>query len=700
VRDLNPEEQRQWLEVFNAVYAQTSSEEKAAAAAWGAVTKARYAVKSRTTADGKVIVQGWAMLFTDANVRDEHKEYFDRATKLLLEYYQGAPLWGEHGFEEYDATPIGRRTQAAIYGYGVWLEHELHQEHPLFEKTREGCENGEFAYSSDSIRHYVQQGFDPTDGRLGVWPFAGCSLTRDPAEPGLGPVSIKAFKSALKKYLKQLPPSEAREAQRRDSQTSLETQGVKMTPEMLAALAEFLGVEATPEAVAAALQEIITQLQGSGDANGTPSEAMPEEMMSGLRSALGLAETAGKSEIVAKLNGIAKILAEPAPAARSRKLNYDALKRFTGLVDDELEQPDEDEDEPPFKTRKNNSPDKPRRHNVHFNKGAKKPGLVDMLRYAHPMFRDMKGAKAQSYQLGNTGGYIMNHETADEFLPALRDALPLTDMGIQQYDMDGVESLTIPKDKGEHEAYWVGEATEVPASEETVGGVVLYPRPLATRIEIPNKYLANSRVDYESRVREKVTYRINRAIMRAALFGTGGTTAPNVGTQPVGLATLAGMSGRAVTGTSLGTNGAKPKITDLTGAILRIESANVEIDETTQFLFAPRTKQTFADMTDTTGRPILRGTWANKEERDIAGYGWETTNLIPINQVVGSSSDCSTIFAGVWKWLALGLSNQFEFLVDPYSRSNDLMTVIVAWTYVDVAVLYDEAFEVITGVRG
>jgi HK97 family phage major capsid protein len=696
VRNLSAAEQKQWLDVFNAVYQQTHSDEKAFAAAWGAITKARQAVKSRTTGDGKVIVEGWAMLFTDATDKDLHGEYFSRATKLLLEYYQAAPLWGEHGFEEYDAAPIGRRTNAEIYGYGVWLEHELHQDHPLFDKTREGCENGEFAYSSDSIRHYVQQGFDPSDGRLGVWPFAGCSLTRDPAEPGLGPVSIRAFKSAVRSQIEKLP-LEAREAQK--GATPNLKPGVDMTPEMLAALAEFLGVEATPEAVVAALQELLTQLQGSGDASGTPSEAITDDMMSNLRSALGLAETAGKADIVAKLNEIAKMLAEPAPAGRS--LNFDALKRFSTLAEEALEEPDEDEEEPPFQVRKHNQPTQPRRTAPHQNGRAKKPGLVDMLRAVHPLIpKDVKVAKAQSYQIGPQGGFLLNHEVADTFLPALRDALPLVDMGVQQFDMDGVESLTIPRDRGENEAYWVGEDTTIPESEEQSGGIVLFPRPLAARIRIPNKFLANSAVDYEARVREKVIYRINRAIMRAALYGTGGTSSPNVGAQPIGLATLAGLAGRAVTKTTLGTgNGAKPKLKDLTDAIGRIEDANVELTETTAYLFAPRTKRFFADMTDTTGQPLLRGSWAEKEERDLAGYPWEITNLISVTEVVGTSSDCSTIFTGVWNQMALGISNQFEFLVDPYSEAKNLMTVIIAWTYADVQVLYDEAFEVINGVK-
>ncbi len=714
VRDqLSKSEQEQWLAVFNQVYAQTHDDGKAAAAAWGAVNKARgkarRAVKTRMTDDGKVIVEGWAMLFTNASNPDEHDEYFDRATKLLLNYYQGSPLWMEHGLDSaYGPDPIGRRHSAEVYGYGVWLGHELHPDHPRFAETKDGVDNGEFSYSSDSIKHYVAQGFDPQDGHLGVWPFAGCSLTRDPAEPGLGPVSIQAFKSLVahhllqsrlrssigEGHLEQLPPSEAREAQRRGRLPSF-SQGGVMTPEMLAALAEFLGVEATPEAVAAALQDLLTQLNTAPAAG---ADQQQQEMMTSLRSALSLPEAADKAEITAKLNDIVKMLAEPAPAGRS--LNFDALKRFHGLVEETLEEPDEDQDEPPFQTRSNHGPNQPRRSATNINKGAKKPGIVQMLRDIHPqMPTSMKSAKAQSYQVGPTGGYILNHEVVAEFLPALRDALPLYDMGAQQYDMDGVESLTIPKDKDEQEAYWVGEDTDIPESEDKVGGVILFARPIAARVRVPNKFLTNSIVDYEARVREKIEYRISRAIMRAALYGSGGVSSPNPGAQPLGLKTLAGMTGRNVTVTSLGTNGATPKLKNLTDAYGRIEDANVELDESTSILFAPRSKRTFADMTDTNGQPLLRGSWAEREEREVAGYPWDTTNLISITETVGSSSDCSTWFVGVWKHLALGISNQFEFLIDPYSQSSKLMTVIIAYTYADVAVLYDEAFEIVTGVR-
>ncbi len=670
IRDqLNSDERALFVEVFNRVYAQTHDDEKAFAAAWGAVNKSRgqrSTVRAYRNADGKYIVRGWAMLFTDEAHTDAYDTFFDRASALLLDYYPSAPLWMEHGQDkDYGSAPIGRRSHAEIYGHGIWLEHELHENHPCFDQTRRGVEEGQFSYSSDSVGHYVSEGFNPVNGHLGVWPFVGCSLTRSPAEPGLGKVSLRAFKSFVDSL------TEAREAQ---SRGQIRNQGVKiMDPEMLAALAEFFGVEATPEAVAAPLQELLTQLQG-GEA---------ESAMGDLRSALNMDETATTEDVIGRMQQIASMLGES-----GRSYNYDALRRFSGLAEVALDE--SEEEEMPYVTRKHGS-NQPLRFNV--NRGAKQPGLVDML-------RNIRAMKTQSYQLGPTGGYILNHEIAAEILPALRDSIPLFDMGVQEYTMDGVESLTIPKDRSEQEAYWVGEDTEIPESEENIGGVTLYPRPLAARVIIPNKYLANSVVDYEARVREKVTYRIMRAIMRAALFGTGGVSAPNVGAQPVGLATLAGMTGRDVTLTTLGTgNGAKPKISDLTAAIGRIEDANVELDDTTAWLFAPRTKRFFTDMTDSTGQPVLRGSWAEREERELVGYPWETTTLIPINQTVGTSSDCSTIFAGVWRHLAVALSNQFEFLVDPYSRSSYLQTVIIASTYSDIAVLYDEAFEVIAGVR-
>lgn len=454
-----------------------------------------------------------------------------------------------------------------------------------------------------------------------------------------------------------------------------------MPPEQLAALAQALGVEATPEAVLAALQQLMQQLQAAPQEGEAAAAVAP--MMSALRSAFGLGDDDDLDIVITSLQGIAKRL-------ESQPEGYDfaALKGFVDSFGDEPQ----DDPIPAHVGDSSRASKHSQSRRFSITGKAAKPGIIKML-------QDIRAAKAQSYQIGPSGGYILNHEVAADILPVLRDSLPLFDMGVQEYNMDGVESLTIPKDRSEHSAYWVGEGTTIPDSEETVGAITLYPRPLAARVIVPNKFLANSIMDYESRVREKITYQLNRALMSAALFGTGGVSGSNTGAQPAGLVTLSGVSGRAITSTSLGANGARPKIDDLTDAFGRIEDANVDIDDSAAFLFAPRTKRTFANLKTTDGQPLLRESWASAEDGQLLGYDWETSNLIPTNLTVGSNSDNSYIFAGVWSQMALGISNQFEFMVDPYSLSSSLQTVIIASTYADMAVLYDEAFEIITGVR-
>jgi HK97 family phage major capsid protein len=719
--DCSDQEQGEYLRVYNLVYGQTNDATKATAAAWGWVKKMRVqgVAVMKTAKNGDPVIGGWAMHFSNGREdKDFHDTYFSRASRLMLEYYQGAPLWMEHGLDNrYWDVPIGKRQNVGIFGYGVWIDHALHRSHEMFDETYRGAENGEFSYSSDSIGHYVERGFNPVDGRLDSWPFAGCSLTRDPAEPGLGFVSPQVFLGALKSAIQfKQNGTEAREAQRTGTRktyfVSIKKQGVtSMDPQMLADLAAFLGCEATPEAVAAALQDLMTQLQATPTAE--PEVAAQSELVASLAPALGLPAAASKSDVAAKVEQIKAMLAEPAGAGAGRSLNVGALKRFTARANELLDEPEEDrlpfyvgddedsdEDEEPQRTPARKTSNRSKRFG---QRGAqvgksKAPGIVQMLRDINPQTpSSMKSAKAQSYGIGPTGGFILNHETAKEILPALRDALPLYDMGVQEYTMDGVESLTIPKDGAEHEAYWVGDGAEIPESEDKVGGLVLFPRPLAARVIIPNKFLANSTVNYEQRVREKITYRIQRAIMRAALYGTGGVSGANVGVQPTGLAVLAGMAGRTVTKTTLATNGARPTIKDMSAAIGRIEDANVELNESTAFLFSPRTKRTFVNMAATDGQPLLRDSWASGEDGALLGYNWQTTNLISNAETVGSSAVTSTIFAGVWSHMALGISNQFEFLVDPYSRASYLQTVIIASTYADVAVLYDEAFEVLVG---
>ena len=459
-----------------------------------------------------------------------------------------------------------------------------------------------------------------------------------------------------------------------------------MSPEMMTALAQALSamlsreIAADAGSITSALNEVIAMLGGGAETESAeiPAMAMTPAEQKSLKSALGLPEAADKDDMIAMLETIRQSVTHAVRIDR-----FDGLTDFTGQFANAQKNA-----APTFGSGSKGAKSSALTAPAHIGK-AGTPGIVTML-------KDVAANKAQSYQTGPTGGYILRHEVANEFIPALRSAIPLFEMGVEEYQLDGIGSLTIPKDSNtEFDAYWVGEDTEIPESNERIGGVILNPKPLAARVIIPNKFLSTSIVNYEDRVREKITYKLKRAIMRAALFGNGGVEGSSTGASPRGLLYTTG-----VTNTTLATNGRKPTLDDMNSALGRIEDADVELDETTRWLFSPRTKRNFTNLTATDGQPLLRQSMSMGAETTLLGHDYMTSTLIGNAETTGSSADTSRIYAGVWRHMALGMSNQFEFMVDPYSRSSYMQTVIIAFTYVDIAVLYADAFEIISGVKG
>lgn len=514
-----------------------------------------------------------------------------------------------------------------------------------------------------------------------------------------------------------------------------------MNEEMLAQLAAFLGLDsADPATLSTRLRELAASLEGATEmadeemqaieakAEGDVTEEEEQTLETAklvvtIKTALGLGAKASYADVADELRVIAKAVksfnAQP-------QLDGTALNSFGTAWKAAKHTPEPDM---PFASRDNDgsgdggtggnrgggnnnrggsdngkrrAPAKSRtfgRFGIqNGGSGSTNVGRVLQEFYAYQMNRTPM--KSQSYQLGSTGGLLLNHQISNDFIETLRDKLILEQLGADFVPMDGMETLTLPKDNTEVEAYWVGEGTEIPDSDETIGGITLYPKALAVRIIVPTKFLANSRVNYESRIEAQAQYRINRKLLYAALFGAGGVSGSNTGVEPAGLATIADMAGRAVTKTVLGTgNGAKPSLAHIEDMIGRVEDANVEEDGSAGFALSPRAKRFFGNMKDADGNYVLRGRASENMDANFLGYPYADSNIIPNNQTVGSSTDCTSLFYGVWSNLKVGMSNQVEFFLDPYSRSSRLQTVIIAHIFADVNVAHDEAFEVVTGAR-
>lgn len=189
---------------YQRVLSLTGDPVKALLAGQGAITRLHkgLAVKARQTAEG-YRVAGWAILFGDPQHRDLDQTYFGPNTNFFLDSYAHAPLWLEHGYDaQVRSLQAGYRVETEVHPeYGIWLEHQMTPDMPAFEVVdlnafAKEVSTGAWAYSSDSLSHHVQGGFNPSKGELTVWPLAGCSLVRNPAEPGLGPAIIQRLNEA------------------------------------------------------------------------------------------------------------------------------------------------------------------------------------------------------------------------------------------------------------------------------------------------------------------------------------------------------------------------------------------------------------------------------------------------------------------------------------------------------------------------
>lgn len=662
--------------------------------------KSRHDTSVKAIGNGKV--GGYLVVFGDAKTLDLQGEYFTAKTEFNLDWYEIRPALYQHGLDgQLTSSPIGKIHNLKVDDIGIWAEAQLDMHNEYVQAVNKLVDKGVMHWSSGSLAHLVEV---EDDGNIKKWPLVEGSLTPTPAEPRR--TDIQSIKSAYQDLglstdklniqsvnTRKDASNEHKGAKADDSSNLIDNQDneeIKMNEELMAVLesiqsqlAELASAMGASDPEKAA-EEVVEEIKAEDeDPEAEKMEGMDDEEKAKALSEKAFALLRGKIEKQNKTaNAAKKSLAEQAKKyARNQKADTSHLGGFS------MTDPNK------AKSTKYNMP------HVQIGKPSA-PNIGTVLQELYSYKTLGTEMKSQSYQLGSSGGFLLDHAVSNEFIEILRDKLILTQLGADFITMDGQETLTLPKDDTEHTAYWVGEGTEIPESQETVGGIVLYPKPLAARVIVPNKFLANSRINYQSRIEEKVRYRIDRALEYAALFGAGGKTGSNTGVEPAGIATIADITSRSVTKTELGSgNGLKPKLSDIEDMIGRVEDANVEDDGSFGFAISPKAKRFFGNMKDADGNYILRSRASDSIDPNFLSYSYADSNLIPNNQTVGTNSDNTTLFFGNWNDLKIGMSNQVEFFIDPYSRSANLETVIIAHIYADVNIARDEAFEVVTGAR-
>lgn len=693
------------------------------------MSEGRFRLGIKSTDNG-VVIGGWAILFTDPDSPDLMGQHFPDNANLMTDFYKDAPLFWEHCEDpDYGAQPIGQRILTKIYPEGVWLEHRLFPEHPLYDRTCQALASGDYTYSSDSIAHVVASDFDYFDGSLNTWPLAACSVTNNPAEPRLGPVTLREFDLALKSAAKvreaqggasaggsstplakgqmrmttMTKPAPATPAPAVDgSKPPAMTQPVKPAGEkddagIMDHLAQFLGLgdDASPDEVRQEIENFIAELSEEGS-------VAPE-----LADALGLGDGATVDDVAGKL----RTLMSPTGAMADEEniggavegemtnppvpmRDYEALKKGVAHASKSVGYATS----MPFAVNNTRGPRDYSTKGVNVNRGAKPLGIMDLiLGVKSGNQRLIQGAiskKSMSAGIGPNGGYVLNQTISNEIIDPLRAKPACIKAGAQVEDMEGEQVKTVPRMKLAPQAYWVGDGNPVPQSQPTYDNLTLYPKALAALILRSFQFFRNITPRSEKQLRDQAIKSLALAIDGGALFGTGGADANNPGAQPVGLLNLTN-----VTKTALGTgNGATPTLKDITDAVTRLDTANVPEEDERAWIFNARTKGTFTSMTDARGLPILRATWGDEAERSLLGYEYYSQNNISTTTTLGTSPDTSQIYLGAFSYMTIGLSNQVEVVLDQ-RYADSLQQGLLFYVYADVVVHQQAAFQVITGVR-
>ena len=469
-----------------------------------------------------------------------------------------------------------------------------------------------------------------------------------------------------------------------------------MDPELLNALAEFFGVEETPEAVRGALNALV-----AGET---------EIDVAALRSALEMDDDAPDDDVVAELTGLADLLeVEPDPeqpahnfrALRTARTRALALADATPLPS-------------PVPTQVPTAASRSLRHtrgalpNTNFNE-AHPPGLIDAI-YAglgqrgpnmrsdatlsairSDLFQLDQAARAADSGSGPAGAFVLNRGIAATILDPLREQLVLQQAGATYIPMAGIDTLTIRKLVGVPGAYWAAENTAVEGDDATWAIATLMLKELRAPTRWPNRWLRHLPAGADQQILNEIVRSMRLKMEWAALFGDGSvpTDGTSTGQQPTGIRHTQGINLVTLSPERL------PTIEDLETAVGALEDANVEETETWGWLAAPRTFRRYSYKKDANGQPILRNSWADGPERTLVDYTYHKTTAISVKQGGGSAS---SLFFGDWAELLFGMGMDVELLVSAERYIDQNQTFVMGVAYVDTALGYPEAFSVTEGI--
>lgn len=275
------------------------------------------------------------------------------------------------------------------------------------------------------------------------------------------------------------------------------------------------------------------------------------------------------------------------------------------------------------------------------------------------------------------GGYAKSQMPV-RYIDGLKDRLVIAKMGATVLgDLVG----TVPVvSAGAISAAWKAEGATTSVSKATFAKVALTPHRASIVAAFSRDLLAQTSLDVEAIMLNKVMDAHATLVDKAAIAGSGSNNEP---TGILGNANVPVVAG--------GTNGAAiswAKVVKLESTVNSNNGNRGKLGYLTNAKVMGDLKTT--ERANGNGRYLLDGDF-----KQINGYPIDWTNLVPANLTKGTSSVCSAMIFGNFEDLYIGAWGGLDVIVDPYTLAADGDVRIVLNAYNDVAVVEPKAFAVI-----
>jgi HK97 family phage major capsid protein len=268
--------------------------------------------------------------------------------------------------------------------------------------------------------------------------------------------------------------------------------------------------------------------------------------------------------------------------------------------------------------------------------------------------------------------------------------------------LDGlVGNLLFPRHVTDDEAAVKGENNAAPVTSSTMNSITLSPRRVPVVLEISRQFSMQTSPSVEAYLRDDISFQIAKIIDTYCISGTGSSGQPYGILNTAGIATLyAGATVSIVNGvptitapaSGTNANGAALSYADIVLLERAIAIADADMGKL-GFITNPQVRAALK-LTPKIGSTYPTFVWPDSGQ-DLIGYNAGVTTQMPANGAKGSSTTLSSIIYGNWDDAVMGQWGGLDMLINPYSKDDQGIIRINAWSFFDFNVRRPKSFAAI-----